>query len=416
MRILQVNNYAYLKGGSEKVFFETIDVLKKKGHEVYAFSMSDEKNRTDINLTSVEIKPYEERKGVFQTLMAIKNFFYNNDVEKRFSKLLDEVKPQIIHIHIVYGRLTNAIIKVASKYKIPIIQSVHEFRLLCPTYTCLNPNNEICERCASSLINLSCFSQRCNRNSLANSLLIAAECKYRDWLHNYQKNISGFIMVSKFIMDKHLRYFPIIKDKCFHIYNSVETSFYRQYVNVNKYQENRYYLYFGRLSYEKGIITLLDYFAKHPDLKLRIAGTGPLMENIKDKIQYLNNIELLGYKSGEELYRLIANAYFTIVPSEWYENNPLTVIESLALGTPIIGNNIGGIPEIIIKGDTGYIYDYRHAGEFAYIIETAENLTKDEYVRMCSCCLTEAVDNFDNEIYYKKLMVVYESILSNLKS
>ena len=329
---------------------------------------------------------------------------------------MDEVKPQIIHIHIIYGRLTNAIIKVASKYKIPIIQSVHEFRLLCPTYTCLNPNNEICERCASSLINLSCFTQRCNRNSLANSLLIAAECKYRDWLHNYQKNISGFIMVSKFIMDKHLRYFPIIKDKCFHIYNSVETSFYRQYVNVNKYQENRYYLYFGRLSYEKGIITLLDYFSKHPDLKLRIAGTGPLMENIKNKIQYLNNIELLGYKSGEELYRLIANAYFTIVPSEWYENNPLTVIESLALGTPIIGNNIGGIPEIIINGDTGYIYDYRHIGEFAYIIETAENLTKDEYVRMCSCCLTEAVDNFDNEIYYKKLMVVYESILSNLKS
>ena len=81
MRILQVNNYAYLKGGSEKVFFETIDVLKKKGHEVYAFSMSDEKNRTDINLTSVEIKPYEERKGMFQTLMAAKNFFYNNDVE-----------------------------------------------------------------------------------------------------------------------------------------------------------------------------------------------------------------------------------------------------------------------------------------------------------------------------------------------
>ena len=418
MKILQVNNYAYLKGGSEKVFFETINVLEKNGHNVYAFSMSDERNRTDINLTSVDIQPYEERKGVLQTLKAIKNFFYNNDVEEAFSNLLNEVQPHIIHIHIVYGRLTNAIIKVAKKYKIPVIQSVHEFRLLCPTYTCLNPKNEICEKCASSLGNFSCITQKCSKNSLVNSLLVASECKYRDWFHSYQKNISGFIMVSKFIMDKHLKYFPIMKDKCFQIYNSVETSFYRQYVNCDKYQKDRYYLYFGRLSYEKGIMTLIDYFAEHSDLKLKIAGTGPLMEEIDGRIeaQFLNNIEILGYKSGEELYRLIANAYFTIVPSEWYENNPLTIIESLALGTPIIGNSIGGIPEIITHGDTGYIYDYRHVGEFAQFIEAAEALTRGEYHRMCSRCLNKAVDNFENKNYYDKLMAVYESVLSNCKS
>lgn len=418
MKILQVNNYAYLKGGAEKVFFETISVLEKNGHDVYAFSMSDERNRTDINLTSVDIKPYEERKGMIQNLKAIKNFFYNNDVEEQFSNLLNEVQPHIIHIHIVYGRLTNAIIKVAKRYKIPVIQSVHEFRLLCPIYTCLNPKNEICEKCASSLVNFSCITQKCSKNSLVNSLLVASECKCRDWFHSYQKNISGFIMVSKFIMDKHLKYFPTIKDKCFQIYNSVETSFYRQYVNDDKYQEDRYYLYFGRLSYEKGIMTLLNFFAEHSDLKLRIAGTGPLMEEIEGMIDRhsLNNIELLGYKSGEELYRLIANAYFTIVPSEWYENNPLSIIESLALGTPIIGNNIGGIPEIIANGDTGFIYDYRHVDEFAQLIETAEVLTREEYNRMCVCCLSEAVGHFENKNYYDKLMAVYMSVLKECKS
>lgn len=413
MRILQVNNYAYLKGGSEKVFFETIEILKNHGHEVMSFSMSNEKNRENINLKSVDIKPYEERNGLRETIVAMKNFFYNNSVAEEFDKLLTEFKPEVIHIHIVYGRLSNAIISVAKKHKIPVVQSVHEFRLLCPIYTCLDSQNRICEKCAKSSLNLQCVLNKCSKGGLSNSVLVAAECKFRDWFYNYQKNIAGFIMVSQFIMDKHLQYYPEMKSKCYQVYNSLDTAYYKQFVNFNKYNEDRYYLYFGRLSYEKGIMTLIDYFEQHKELKLKIAGTGPLTDEIKTRISSngLNNVQVLGYQSGENLYRLIANSLFTIVPSEWYENNPLTILESLALGTPIIGNRIGGIPEIIIDKETGYVYDYKVKGDFAEIMAFANSLSNDQYEFMMQKCLSEASARFDNAAHYENLMQVYQSVL-----
>lgn len=418
MRILQVNNYAYLKGGSEKVFFETIKILEDFGHEVSSFSMANEKNREDINLKSVDVKPYEDRQGFRDTLKAVKNFFYNSNVAAEFEKLLLEFKPDIIHIHIVYGRLTNAIIGVARKHGVPVVQSVHEFRLLCPVYTCLDQQNNVCEKCADSHMNLHCILNKCSKGGFSNSVLVAAECKFRDWFYNYQKNVAGFIMVSEFIMDKHLQYFPRIKSKCHQVYNSLDTADYKKFVNLNKFNEERYYLYFGRLSYEKGIMTLLDYFDKHRNDKLKIAGTGPLADEIRKRIisSNLNNVELLGYQSGDGLYRLIANSLFTIVPSEWYENNPLTILESLSVGTPIIGNKIGGIPEIVMDKETGFVYDYKINGDFNRVMELAHSLSCSEYCSMMDKCIKEAQSRFDNTVHYENLMRVYKSILGECNS
>lgn len=413
MRVLQVNNFAYLKGGSEKVMFETIDVLRRHGHDVCTFSMADDRNRDDIDGRYVYISPYEKREGFIQSLSAIRNFFYNKDVERAFVEVLEDFRPDIIHMHIVYGRLTNAVIKVAARYGIPIVQSVHEFRLICPTYTCLTPKNEICEACAGSLTNLPCVLKRCSKGNLANSILVAAECKYRDWFHRYQKHVEGFIMVSRFIMDRHLEHFPDMNDKCFQIYNAIDTKSYGRYVNSEKLSQERYFLYFGRLSYEKGVMTLLDYFERNPHLNLKVAGTGPLMDEMKERIseRKMTNVDMLGYRSGEDLYKIIADAYFTIVPSEWYENNPLTVIESLALGTPVIGNRIGGIPEIISDGETGYVYDYKTEGDFERCMEMSLSLPEESYGDMTRSCLDAASEMFDGERYYERLMEVYKRVI-----
>lgn len=417
MKILQVNNYGYIKGGSEKVFFESIKVLKQHSYQVRAFCMNSDDNIKSDEITSVSINKYEERRGLWETLISIKNFFYNKKVEKSFEKIIIDFMPDIIHIHIIYGRLTNAIIKVAEKYKIPIVQSVHEFRLLCPIYTCLNGERKICEKCATSTLNWECVKNRCSKGHLLNSILVAAECKYRDWFFNHQKKISGFIMVSKFIGQKHLEYYPYIKDKCYHIYNSVDTKAYSKFLSYDKYQQERYYLYFGRLSYEKGIMSLIDFFKEKPGLKLKIIGTGPLLTMIQQIVceQSLSNIEILGYQSGDNLYNYVAKAYFTIVPSEWYENNPLTIIESLALGTPVIGNKIGGIPEIIKDSETGYIYDYNTIGDFSCCMEKANSLMKSDYEEMINSCIKEAFDKFNNDNYGERLISVYNSVINNYR-
>ena len=416
MRIVQVNNYGYIRGGSEKVFFDTIDMLEDNGHEVCAFCMNDDNNLKKSNLIGVDINRYEYRAGLINTLSSIKNFFYNKKVKREFEKLIKEFKPDLIHIHIIYGRLTNAIISVANYYKIPVVQSVHEFRLLCPVYTCLDNNRKICLNCARSSTNISCILKKCCKGSLINSVLVAAECKFRDWFFNYQKRISGFIMVSDFIMRKHLEYFPEIKDKCFKLYNSIAPNIYEKYISDDKYDSDRYYLYFGRLSYEKGVITLVDYFAKHPEYKLKIVGTGPLLSQIKQRIIdfSITNVELLGYITGDALYSYVANAYFTIVPSEWYENNPLSVIESLILGTPVIANKIGGLPEIIIDSETGYLYNYKSEGDFDKCMNRARLLTKEKYHEMSLNCRKDAEEKFGNEKYYNNLMKIYETVKNTI--
>lgn len=415
MKILQVNNYGYIKGGSEKVFFETIDILKRNEHQVKACCMDHENNLISEELISIPIKKYEQRNGLWESIIAVKNFFYNKDVEIQFEKLVEEFIPDIIHIHIIYGRLTNAIIKVAEKHKIPIVQSVHEFRLLCPVYTCLDSSHNICERCASSTTKLDCIIKKCSKNSRINSTLVASECKFRDYFFTHQKKISGFIMVSKFIRDKHLQYFPEIKHKCYQIYNSINTEYYKQFVDYSKYNKNRYYLYFGRLSYEKGIPTLVEFFANNPQYTLKIIGSGPLLSEIQQRIvnEKLDNIILLGYQSGKVLYRHIAQAFFTIVPSEWYENNPLSIIESLSLGTPVIGNNIGGIPEIVTHNETGYIYDYNVVGSFERCMNHTSHITESIYNQMIDSCIENAYRLFNNDNYYNQLIDVYNVVITN---
>ena len=411
MKILQINNYNYLKGGSEKVYQVSIELLKSKGHDVQYFSIANEKNEEICPGYSVEVKPWSDAKGIIGKVKAVKNFVYNKEVAVELDLYLDRFKPDVVHLHIFYGGLSNAIVDVLVKHKIPIVQSVHEFRLLCPAYTCIDSNLEICEQCADTMFKSSCIKKRCVKGNLATSLVAAAECWVRDTFFNYQKNFSAFIMVSQFIRDKHIEYYPQIESKCFQIYNSVDVAHYNQFL-VSANQKNDYYLYLGRLSYEKGIGTLINVFVRNPNLKLKIAGTGPAEEDLRRKVDLfgVNNIEFLGFVSGENLYRIIAQARYTMVPSEWYENNPLSIIESLALGTPIIGSRIGGIPELIEDGKNGFLHEPKNEVSLSEALFKAEHLTPEVYERQCQHSSKMAQQKFDNEIYYQKLITLYNNI------
>lgn len=413
MKILQINNYNYLKGGSEKVYQVSIELLKSKGHHVRYFSIANENNQKLCPGYSVDVMPWSEAKGAMGKARAVKNFIYNKDVATLLDRYLRDFKPDIAHLHIFYGGLSNAIVDVLVKHKIPIVQSVHEFRLLCPAYTCLDSKFEVCEECAGTIFKSNCVKKRCIKGSFATSLVAAVECWVRDRYYNYQKNFSAFIMVSQFIQDKHIEYYPQIASKCFQIYNSIDVAYYTDF-SVPVSQKGDYYLYFGRLSHEKGIGTLINVFVANPKLKLKIAGTGPATKELKRKVEELGvyNIEFLGFVSGEKLYRTIAQARYTIVPSEWYENNPLSVIESLALGTPIIGSRIGGIPELIKDGQNGFLHEPKNETSLSEALYKAEQLTLEEYKLQCMYSSQIARQKFDNDIYYQKLIKLYNQIVN----
>jgi glycosyltransferase involved in cell wall biosynthesis len=179
--------------------------------------------------------------------------------------------------------------------------------------------------------------------------------------------------------------------------------------------KEKYFLFFGRLSYEKGVKTLLEAFKTLPQCKLKIVGTGPKEDELKAfvKCNDMKNVVFLGYKHGKELSDLVSNAYFAIVPSEWYENNPMTIIESYSAGTPVIGAKIGGIPEIVVEGKTGYQFKSGDSDELCAKIQMADHLQEEDYTALSQGTLDFATNNLSLESYYPKLISFYKKFVDS---
>ena len=189
-------------------------------------------------------------------------------------------------------------------------------------------------------------------------------------------------------------------------------------IKIINLSERKYFLYLGRLSYEKGLITLIMAFSQTRDVKLKIAGTGPQEIYLKGLVQKLglDNIEFIGFKSGVELNSIISNASFNIVPSEWWENNPMSIIESNAAGIPVIGASVGGIPEIIIDGETGYLFEMKNVDQLAKIIKNANALSAGEYNTMSNNAIEFALQKFDKDQYINSLEDYYKKHIEKRKT
>ena len=409
MKILLVNNYHYLKGGSEKVYFNMGKLLKDKGHEVVYFSVAD-KNVAFSHSTRYFIKPVElNNASFFKKVLSARKFIYSFEAKECLEKLIKERKPDIAHLHIFYGRLTSSILSVLKRFKIPTVMTVHEYRMLCPSYKMLTPSGEICEKCAKGNY-FYCVIKRCKDGNFFDSLGIAFECFFRDIFFPYHKFIDRFIMVSKFILKKHIVYKPQLQDKVVQIYNFLEIEGLMPDVS-----HKNYYLYVGRLSPEKGVLTLLNAWCKMGNIKLKIVGSGKLENEVKAFIKQhsMCNVDFLGFKEGEELENLIRNAKFTILPSEWYENNPMSVLESFALGTPVLASDIGGIPELVKNGETGFLFKAKNHNSIIQSVEKAEALSQHQYSLMSQTAYKFVKENLNQEVFYNRLSELYNQLLEN---
>lgn len=406
MKILQINNYHFLKGGSETVYLNTGKLLESKGHEVVYFSTHNEKN-IDHGANEFFVKSANPmNQGFIGKIANSVNFVYSKTAYNNLKKLLQKEKPDIAHLHIFYGGLTSSILKVLKEFSIPVVMSVHEYKMLCPAYTFLTMDGVVCEKCAKGNY-MPCVVNKCNKGNIVYSLIAALESKFRDKYYNYCRNIDHFIMVSKFIKDKHSNYISDIKEKSSVIYNFQNLS-----IEEISNKKDCDLVYFGRLSKEKGLLTLLKVLKQKRDVTLKIIGTGPISNDIEDYVRNneLDNVNVLGFQSGDDLWNHVKSSRFSVVPSEWYENNPMSVIESLFLGVPVIGANIGGIPEIV-KEDHGYIFESGSVDELACKIDQALNLPEDSYLNYCKNAQVFAENSFSETHHYGELMEIYNSVL-----
>ena len=346
MKVLMVNKFLYPRGGAETYLFRIGSCLHELGHEVQYFGMKDEKN-TVGNMCGLETRPMDFRsKGASRFLYPF-HILYSTEARRKIRQIAEEFEPDIVHLHNINYQLTPSVIDGIAKLGIPMVQTVHDFQMLCPNHMMLNPGQKApCARCLQGT-KWNCARYRCIHDSLIKSILGSMEGALYRRRRNYEQ-VSRFICPSRFLESM------LLQDRRFAGKTVVMHNFASACSAPENVEKGEYVLYFGRLAQEKDMEGFLEACRRCPEIPFIVAGSGPLeclFENGPPNVQYV------GFQSGDALNRLIAQAKFSVYLPIWYENCPLAVLESQALGTPVLANRIGGIPELIEDGQTGVLID-----------------------------------------------------------
>lgn len=406
MKVLIVNKFHYLKGGSEKYYFDLAKLLIEHGHEVAFFSMKDEKNiKTDCKEYFVESSDMNS-KNILKALDVI----YSKKNKKAMEKALDDFKPDIVHLNNFQRQLSASIIKPIKKRNIPIVFTAHDLQAICPAIVMLDNEKNICDKCLKGKY-INCVKGKCIKNSSLKSLLGAIEGKYYRWKKIYTKQIEKIITPSE-LYKKKLEEDGIASKKIEVLHNFIDIDDY----NV-KIEDEGYALYYGRIIKEKGVLNLIQAIKNIENHKLYIAGDGPDIEKVKKYIKdnkLEEKIKLLGFLSSDQVKEYVRKARFIVVPSVWYENCPYSVLETLAMEKPIIGSNLGGIPELVKNNETGLIYKYDNINELTdKMKELFEN--KDKAEELGKSAKKIAKEDFSKEAYYNKIIKIYEGVMKDVK-
>jgi len=355
MRILLINKYAYLKSGTERYLFNLKALLEKHDHEAELFAMQDPQNEASRYAAAFPPAIDFYKTGAWGKVQAAGRVIWYCEAARRLAAVLDDFRPDVVHLFNIYHQLSPALIPEIARRGIPIVHTLNDYKLICPNYL-LYTENAPCTRCLSGRYHHA-IRHRCLHNSLAWSALATVEMTLHKTWQVYEKHVRTFVAPSHFLHQKlleagipatqirHIPYFLNADDLTPSSYHPGAPS-------------SPYLAYFGRLSPEKGLETLLRAMALVPEAQLWLIGDGPLRPRLDTLVSALPlaNVRFTGYLRGATLWSTVAQAQFTVLPAEWYELFGQTIIESLALGVPVIASATGGIPELIRQGETGLLF------------------------------------------------------------
>lgn len=446
MRILLVNKYFYRKGGAETYFFALAEGLRALGHDVAFFSMQHPNNEPSYwSKYFVSEKDYVGDISAFKKVQEASTLIYSFEAKRKFEALLEEFKPDVIHMNNVHRQLTLSILDAPylKKHHVPVMYTAHDYILLCPAYTMVNGRGEVCDACLDKHF-IHATKNVCVKGSRAKSALATVEAEFLKFHHAYSK-IDLIIAPSQFMKSKLDEGGFASKTVAMQNFlTDSQMAMGARVANTHKFDDAQagarpYFLFFGRLSKEKGILTLVKAFLQATGLgkgagsetgagtghnevlpdtwDLHIVGDGPEREAIEQLItsagpQAVSRIHLLGYKNGEDLQREVGNARFSVLSSEWRENMPYSGLESLAAQTPVIGANIGGIPELVVEGKTGFAFESGNASDLAEIFVEASHVNESDYQTMQRSCGEYVSERCRQADYVHQLEVFYRRIAS----
>ena len=395
MKILMVNKFLYPNGGSETYIFKLGAYLQSQGHEVQYFGMEHEGrivgNRVNAYTSNMD---FHGGSKLSKLLYPIKTI-YSAEARRKIRLVLDDFQPDVCHLNNFNYQLTPSIILEIRKWekqtghKCKILYTAHDGQLVCPNHMMKNPNtNELCTKCLGGHF-LNCVKGRCVHGSLIKSAIGTMEAMFWKWMGVY-KQIDKIICCSYF-MKSRLDTNPVFATRTVALHNFVDQ------VEKKSVEKKDYVLYFGRYSQEKGIVTMIQAVKNLPDVPFVFAGSGPL----EHLLEGVSNIRNVGFQTGEALEMLIREARFTVVPSECYENCPFSVMESQMYGTPVLGADIGGIPELIRVGETGELFESGNVEQLKMKLEALWAVPEklEGYAAQCSSI------NFDTTATYSDTLM-----------
>lgn len=372
MKILQIHNYYQIRGGEASVVETEKELLEQNGHQV------------------LQLLAYN--KGLYK-LPFVKKVFY-----KKLEEILTTNNIDVAHIHNVFQIIGPKVYKILYNYNIPIIQTLHNFRFLCPNGLFFDNNHNICELCKNGDFN-KCVLKKCYQKSYLKSFLMAARVKKtRKYVENY---VSQFIALTDFAKAKFIES-GFVNDKI-----AVKPNF--LFLNNNpNYHDKKYSLYLGRISEEKGLDVLIEAFKK-VNFILKIAGIGNYLTTLKNKAKEYSNIKFIGFLSGKEKQKILKNCSFMVLPSKLYESFPISILEAYQYHKAVIASNLGGIPNIVRNNYSGYIFEN---GKIESLVETIHKILENErYKQFGENAFQLFKEKYTQTQNYKILMSVYKNVV-----
>lgn len=422
MRILLVNKFHYRKGGAETYYLTVGSELERMGHEVAYFSMRHPDNLPcEWDKYFVTQREYNNVKDPLKAARDGMALIYSPEAKRNFQALCEEFRPDVVHLNNVHRQITLSILDAPylRENRVPVFYTAHDYVTVCPGYLMLDGGGRVCDACLEDGRYRHCIENRCVKGSRAKSALAAMEASFNR-AHKSNRRIDRVISPSRFMRSKLIEGgWP--EGKVVFLQNFADDAILDRAANAGADatdRENPYLLFFGRLSAEKGVDTLLRAFdAALPslpqDMRLVVVGDGPDAADFKALASSLgcaSRIEFAGYQTGGTLQAYVERASLAIASSRWRENMPYSIVEAFAAGTPVIGTNIGGIPELVDEGKTGFICESGGVQSMADAISRGMSAFLDlsAYSMLQRNCRSYVMENCSREKFMSDLVNLYK--------
>jgi glycosyltransferase involved in cell wall biosynthesis len=409
MKILMCHKFLFPLGGAERYLLDLREGLARLGHTVIDFSTHNIHNPgseySDFFVRGWNFSEILSRRQYYNVKAAL-NFIYSLEAKDNIERLINKYTPDIAHIHNIYHHISPSILPVLRKNKIPVVMTLHDYKLVCPNYSLFTANLP-CERCKSGNY-FNTVIHKCLNNSYPASFLGCLEMYFAKIFKLYENNVDLFIAPSVFVKNKFID-FGIDKRKIYYLPYAIDLAGF----NPN-FDHGKYILYIGNLYAKKGVETLLMSAKYLKGISIKIIGEGPQRCELESfsRRERLTNVEFLGYRSKKDLAGFIRDALFTVVPSRWYEVSGLIIYESFASGKCVVASNIGGLPELVDDGLNGLLF---RPGDFNDLVEKIRylinnpmrirELGRNAYEKICQINRPEA--------HCQNLLNTYNQLINN---